>query len=1142
MGTLHPTDSVSEQDFARRRQRVRRSGGFLLDSSFPSGPRTGHAAHHARGEDTKGKRSSRHLEIPHGDGQQDDARRAAAAEALPATPANVRVQDNDGLRMGKLRKNARAADPAPHAQQPAIDPNQLVHMALNLSESRRRNINAGPLLASQSRASSGVQREGSFSNNGAGGSLRQYLNEQRRASRNMSPMGGKSSPSRHMSMSMQRSGSMAFPGSQGINPSAATVARRDKAREYIELRIEYLRLLEYLPPLKLDANAPGNFFVSSNNVPGSPHAQLTRVPSYAGKQHDLGRPYNPLQYIRNRRSRALERRALGHPPDEFTDVHEIRDWVDLVEQQSRHPQYRQADGVALPKLHDDHPNSIEPSKPPRPHKGWVFSPQEMLADAYWLEHGDNKTIIENRHGRKIFPQKEVPNSDLLLPRASKEYSEKRRRSWVEGVSGVAADSPSGAESEKGSERGRKRRLLPAFRADSPRHGKHSRRGSRLRTNNDSDSSDSDAESWTRRPRIVVDEEQNTGPLALQLENMLKQQTNEAQEKSPAIISPDTPNKWGRNQPSESETKVSRDSLDVPRVGNGFTSMDHPGYFKMPPHVRTNTTLGDDIEPRSSFEDLDVTAPNSPLLQKRFPHIGTNSSPPPSRDSSVTRKSRRSKLNPFHTHEGSDDHTHGHQLDPEPVATDKKWRSRHTSEETHDNGHVGHAIMAAPSAVKSLLTHRKNESTSSLPSPEKIRRKDSQEPHSAVTRFFKGVKHEGSKVGGFVFRRDRTDDDDTDTMSDSHTADYGTDTSVKGNKYHRPTFSRSATATTAETATPKQDDRYHLELPSFRPAHESSMDVNGKFSGDHISRQNRERQNSRSPRFDRLAPPRMDLERLSTASSQITLDAGRRRSQDRMDQLLAHPGGVGQSGLPVTGLKDRHSPEDVHRSSSRPTLDGRRHWSIADEDGHILHRKTNGEIVTQAEIARVRALFLCSGVKAKEINRRALAKRSPPADFLARAAATANRELVPVPKKEEHVLAARILMRELESSTRSLSASTQHFRNKTVKDLTELITELRSRIDSDLMPRIFEGGDTAVRITSEVSGQGPLQVKQITDDIDRMLRARRRRMRWLRGFGWMLVEWALVAFMWWLWLVVVFVGSVKKVAGFGLGAVRWLLWL
>jgi hypothetical protein len=248
------------------------------------------------------------------------------------------------------------------------------------------------------------------------------------------------------------------------------------------------------------------------------------------------------------------------------------------------------------------------------------------------------------------------------------------------------------------------------------------------------------------------------------------------------------------------------------------------------------------------------------------------------------------------------------------------------------------------------------------------------------------------------------------------------------------------------------------------------------------------------------------------------------------------------GLPPTGLKDRHSPGSKHRSSSRPTLDGKRHWSIADDNDDVLHRKANAEIVTQAEIARVRALFLCSGVKAKEITRRALSKRSPPPEFLVRAAATANRELVPVPRKEEHVLAARILMRELESSTRSLSVSTQQFRNKTIKELTELITELRSRVDSDLMPRIFEGGDTAVRITSEISGQGPLQVKQITDDIDRMLRARKRRMRWLRGFGWMLVEWALVAFMWWLWLVVVFVGSVKKVFGFGLGVVRWLLWI
>jgi hypothetical protein len=944
-----------------------------------------------------------------------------------------------------------------------------------------------------------------------------------------------------MSLSVPRSGSLAFPGSQTFNPSAATLARRDKARDYIELRIEYLRLLECLPPLKPDANAPGNFFVSSNNVPGSPQAQLTRVPSYAGKQHDLGRPYNPLQYIRNRRSRARERRPLDHSPHEFTNVDEVHDWVDRAEQEAKRPGFRHDDRALLPRLHEDHTSNAEPNKSPRPHKGWVFCTEELLADAYWLEQSDNKTIIENRHGRKIFPPKEEPMPDFLQPRDSKEINEKRRRSWVEGVAGVATDPASGGESEKGSERGRRRRLLPAFRAESPRHGKHSRRGSRLRVDIDSDYSDSESDSGKRKPRIVVDEEHNTGPLAIQLENMLKQQANKSQGKSPAIISPDTPNKWGRDHENEPDSKRSQNSLDIPRIGNGYTSMDHPRIFKRPPRARIHVTVsGDDIEPRSSFEDLDSTAPNTPH-QKRFPHIGSNLSPPRSRDSSVNRRSKRSKLNPFHSHENSEDHARHLQHDLALAGLEKNLRSRQTSEETQDSGHVGHTIMAAPHAVKSLLGHRKNESTTSLPSPDRIKRRETQEPQSAVTRFFKGVKHEGSKVGGFVFRRDRPDEEDADAVSDG--VDYGTDTSVKGNKSKRPAMSRSVTTTTVESIAPNKDSRYHLDLPNFKPAHEVRMSKMGTTSAsDHISLQNRERKNNRSPRFDRLAPPRMDLERLSTGSSINTLDASRSHSQDRINKVLARPGGVGLGGLPPTALRDTPGSKDRHRSSSRPTLEGKRHWSIADDNAHVLHRRNNANIVTQADIARVRALFLCSGVKAKEINRRALAKRSPPPDFLAHAAATAGRELVPVRRKEEHVLAAKILMCELENSTRSLRSSTQSFRNNTIKQLTERIADLRSRVDSDLMPRIFESGDLAVRITSEISGQGPLQVKQIADDIDRMLRARRRRMRWIRGFGWMMVEWALVAVMWFVWLIVVLVGSVKRVLGFALGVVRWLLWL
>ncbi|KAI4712993.1 hypothetical protein J4E89_001971 [Alternaria sp. Ai002NY15] len=1150
-GSLLARDSVHEEDFARRKQRVRRSGGFLLDSNFPSGPRQRHGNHEAHRDEAKGKRTSRH----HGTHEKDAASSPLSREVqrdgpgpVPGAASRINFTDSqdrhdERIRIGKTRGSAynmqppaRDRDPSPNAAQPrqAIDPNQLVHMALNLSESRRRHISSGQLLASQSRAPSASQREGSFSNYGAGGSLKQYLNEQRRTSRNISPMGGQSSPTRHMSTSMQRSASIAFPGSQNINPSPATIARVEKARAYIELRMEYLRLLEFLPPLKPDANNPGNFVFSSSSVPGSPQAQLTRVPSHAGKQHELGRPYNPLQYIRNRRSRARERVTLDHSSEEFDDVEQVREWVDRVEQHAKRAGYRRDDAVQLPKIHHDHEVGPAPSKPARPHKGWIFSPQELLADAHWLEQGDNKLLVENRYGRKVYPPpKEVQSKDFLSPRASKDYPDNRRKSWIDGLPSIAVDHTTGDESDKGSERGRKRRLLPALRTDSPRGGKHSRRGSRLRSHDDSDSSKSESDTRKRKTRIVTDPDHNTGPLAL----LLEQQARESQPKSTPDFTPDTPNKWGRNEEVTSDSRPSRDSLEVPRPTNGFAYMKERRNFKMPPKARTALSLSiDDNEPRSSFDDQDSSAPNTPHA-KRFPHIGGDLSSPPSRSNSQTRKAKRGKFNSiFHSHDHSDDHKH--EFRPDSAGTDRKARSRQTSEGTPDDKedkHIGTAILAAPGAVMNLLGHRKNDSVSSLPSPDKLRRRDTQEPHSAVTRFFKGVKNEGTKVGDIIFRRDRADDSDADTVSDRNSVDFDDYGTVKAKHNKRPPMSRTVTAGTDGSVT--NNDRNHLDLPSFRPIH-TIPDEESDFEH-HISRQAREQKNSRSPRIDRLLPPRMDLGTISGNSSAGDLTLTQSHSQERINEVLARPGGD-MVGLPPTGLRNAQGSHR-QRSASRPGLNGR-HWSIADGDDNAADRNKNANGVTQADIARVRALFLCSGVKAREIDRRAHSIRDPPPDFLSRAAATSKMRLYPVPRKEEHVLAARMLVKDLESTTKALQSSLESFRDQAIQQLTNQISALQSTVDSDLMPRILESGDQAVRITSEVSGQGPLQVKQITDEIDRMIRTRKRRMRWIRGFGWMLVEWALVALMWCLWLIVVLVGSVKRVFGVGIGVIRWLLWL
>ncbi|KAF2109312.1 hypothetical protein BDV96DRAFT_586196 [Lophiotrema nucula] len=1179
-------DSIEEHDFAQRRQRNRRSGGFLLDSTFPTGPKTRQQARASTlVGGAKEKRSSRY-DLGRDAGKRHSRLRAANdgmpsssplsrqlavgddsmdEDASGAQPRGPGERSDGGIHVAKTRKIRPDVSPAPQAididddrdaPRPTIDPNQIVHMALNLSESRRRNLSAGQLLLPQSTgsrrvASVGVTQDGSFRNYGSGSSLRQYLNEQRRISRNVSPGAGRSTPSglRQVSMAIPRSGSMSLQGSQFV-PSEATLARRDKARMYIELRMEYLRLLDHLPPLKPDSSAPGNFIVSASNVPGSPIPQLTRMPSYAGKVYDLGRAYNPLQYIRNRRSRARERRALDHQPEEFADVDAVKDWVDKIEKAARNAQYRQFDSVALPKFHEDHEGTTAPTKPARPRMGWVFTSEELLADAHWLEQGDNKAIIEDRHGRKVFPPKESPQRlDLLAPRESTEYSEKRRRSWVEGLAGFS-ETGTGDESEAASDRGRKRRLLPAFRAESP-NKKHRRRGSKLRTASytDDSGSDSDAPKGKHR-RTSLDVNNNTGPLARHLKQLMEKQAGESDPRSPAIVSPDTPDKWGAGHSAVPEHDIPRSSVDSARVPNGFAIAEANIALKVPPKKRhANQIVSEENtgEPRSSFEDS--TAPNTPVRSRRFPHFGVDLSPPPSRGTSVTRKPKKIK-DMFR----SDESAKSHRADIDSAGSDSKRASRHVSEEAAEANGFSTAILAAPSAVKSLLTHKKNDSVSSLPSPDHWHRKDTKEskdPSSAVTRFFKGVKSEGSKVGEFIFRRDRpAEESDSETISDTGSL-IASDTEGDGlqRRKPRPDLLRSATATTAASVASKKSHRYHMDLPSFRSSNlnedDKALSPDSQF--DHITRQAVARANDRSPRFDKLAPPRMDLRHISTNST-TSVNESRAPStssdRDRLSKVLAKPGGVGLGGNPVTSLAHPSRVGSTSRgrsTSSRPTLE-KRQWSITDGTGTGLYRKITPSVITNSDIARIRALFLCSGVKAKVIASRATAIRKTTPAFLTKAAKTANTELVPVPRKEEHVLAARMLVSTLEASTKSLHASAEGFRESTVKELHSAINALKATVEADLFPKVRNSGDEAMRITNEVSGQAPLTVKQVSDEIDRMIRMRRRRMRWARRVGWMLVEWLLVGVMWWLWFIVVILSTVKRFFGFGWSVVRWLLWI
>jgi Fe2+ transport system protein B len=202
-------------------------------------------------------------------------------------------------------------------------------------------------------------------------------------------------------------------------------------------------------------------------------------------------------------------------------------------------------------------------------------------------------------------------------------------------------------------------------------------------------------------------------------------------------------------------------------------------------------------------------------------------------------------------------------------------------------------------------------------------------------------------------------------------------------------------------------------------------------------------------------------------------------------------------------------------------------------------------MTKREIARVKALLLSSGIKAKEIARRAAETQdlyttaeSPYTEI----AKLAPEKVKPMPKSQEHLIAARILSDDIQLSKQVWQASADLFCNATIQDLIDRVEDLQSKIVENLTPMARRAADEADEVSKDLVTSQTLKVKRITDTMDKMLRRRRRRLRWLRRGGWVMVEWVLVGVMWMVWFSVVFV---RVFLGIGRGfvrVVRWLLWL
>lgn len=1098
-----------------RKERTRKSGGFLLDAVFTH-------PHPA----TEGRLSDGQLHV---DKRKLNSSHTSEHSSPRASPLSRQVSVHGA-------NEERVHDSRPSA----MDPAQLVQMALNLSESRKRhvsNILQPPVSpAASRRIASGLDS--------AYGTVRGTPPRSRHVSRLID-----GSP-QHTPESLRSSQD----GGGGVNAelvtnddnviytfSPATLTRAEKVRRYFELASEHRRLLEYLPPLKPDSSAPEAPSVANATAQNN----LVRVPTY----YELGRPYNPLQALRDRRLRNQEKSPLATATEKFQNTDRINTWIDQVAEVSRDPDFRFGeDQIRLPELSGEQtgesslPSETAPdhrktdtvgSVVARPENGWTIEPAELLADTYWIEEADNKALIEDRHGRRLFPRRRCPSADHV-PRSVESSRD----------NDAIADRRSMQDESESNDKHKQRHRHVLHLPERLRRHKELR-GPRSRAGSTSTDSSVDARN---PPALLFNSaeggDENIGPLERHMREMIAK--DEAGElPSPELVSPDH---W---ESTHTQFPVDRQSMH--RSGRNATHHAN-GHLSANSHKHKRSRSTDSRNERhgpgsSSMDELVSDSPGSPVVPRRLPTMGMDLSPP-----------KQDQLSP------SDQKPKGRRL---PLFRTRS-KDQHNIEQTDFAGHFGSALSPVQSVEHAEL--QPSRSSLDVKQPTAISRQLTAESNtnslrrlntgntttdistgsSGGRRFFKGgrigelMRNESFRLGDrFRNNRDRPGETSDASRAASDASDPEDDwpkkhpRSVTDNQEYDSDVSPRASLDRGRL-NPKSK-YYTSNLPSFiSGAGRERRTAAAQAVSDPISRQQKEhREGTRSPRFDRLAPPKINL---PDGDSLSVTDAASLRSRNYLDPYDDAPRTKSvsrQSSISFEPPRSTTSSNQMARRHARSGisgLDGQRHWSISDQS-----RPEKSNKVTSRDIARVRALLLASGIKAHEILEKWNAIPEAPSQQIAQAAQIAEQETQHVRRKEEHLVAADILSQDLSSTLTSFERSLAGFQDSTARRLGSQLDDLQRRAADQLTKLVEETSDEADTFNVELTTKQPQEIKRVDDAVEAMFRQRRRQFRLLRRTGFKLLEWLVLCILWWVWFIFVLINTSRKIVVGTLALLKWLLW-
>ncbi|KAI9783586.1 MAG: hypothetical protein M1816_001337 [Peltula sp. TS41687] len=974
--------------------------------------------------------------------------------------------------------------------------------------------------------------------------------------------------------------------------SKATLARVAKAKAAFELAAEYRRLLQYLPPLRPETRLDTSAQSSTLSSPTEPTSQSSSsgANSLSSVNKREERSYNPLQCRRNRRFRLEQRQTPDSAVEDWGDVTQVKEWVNKVEKQSTEAPFRDAHRRDLPpftsaQLESKHGQSASvtsltqgvdnavPGRRSKPRIDWHVSSEELFADAYWLEQDDHKGLIQDKDGNKIFrpktpveplgrhesrrfdrlrqlrkdfsgrnsldtvngSTKNAPTSSSPGSRAHSLMREKYRRIHRHGVQGGEV------EPKKESQRKRARRYTGGDRSLSSSDSDDSRQGPLGRKRSRHHKQTSSIEELDN----AVLEKQMLAMLEKEAEEMESQQSNKP-EAAPYRIT-DGQKQLGHHS-------AHPNIMDRPdnQKKIGYQRSHMPQNHESPASVKSESA-------NLSTDELNTTATNSPQgntirhstesARGLVPSLALNQSRPQTRHASPERGPQGLKKG-----------LERHDIEANDFAT-----ANGQSTTLKEGLHLVDSASSSPERQKKFNRAKmfgsrriaENETADDGPSNIKIRpiKKDRRHPdQSRIRGLFGGVRieeifrNEVSRLGGFLWKRDTPPDASASSLPTSRRNSEQLDEKRQGVR-KRPTNGTTSSRASTDNERLSQVTTNHVppnyKLPTFIPL----SGMNGAAQAPRPSVESDHSNTRHGVRNDRATTSTKPSNKAETRNSEVSRLSSRRnsygvRGRSKSPSQLATKGVRGadsrlKSSLAVAGSDDAVAKMTTFDSSSqgdnsRQVVDEvYRLWNISDHETPSVQGRWSVH-----EIERLRVLLLSSGVKAQGIVEHAKRMKTLQLSALD---VESDMKSLNVRNNERHKIAAQLLNHAIDHHTAILKESTKRLNTTVVPGLLKEMSNIQHGLSSKLTKQVrgyIDEADTRTELTTTHI----LTVKQLSDSIDLLIRRRRRRFRWIRRGGYVLLEWTLLGMMWWVWLIVVIIRLFRAaVAGFSTG-LRWLFWL